>query len=224
MSRDYFIQWNVLPAVRIYTPVADGFSGLEPRQSSAWTRYLEEHPDAWNGPLFRLVEADESGLTIAPGWYRDYVEACDSDDASNAVFVAVCGVLSVDDGYVLGRRAAGTKDPGTWEFAPAGGLQNLPLGKQLTIEIKEELSLDPQAFRILDPVGIYISPDRHIADIIIPVEVEVGASEVLEAFSPDEYDEVKVVGAQEIAKFVRELESPDGLMACVVQLVEDGAL
>ena len=224
MSGDFFIQWNVPPAVRMYTPVADRSSESESSQSAAWARYLQQYPDAWNGPLLRLVEADESGLTVAPGWYCDYVEARDPESTSDSIFVAVSGVLSVDKAYVLGRRAAGTSDPGTWEFAPAGGLQELPLGKQLTVEIEEELGLDARFFHVLSPVGMFVNQIGNIADVIIPVEVEVSGLEVLEAFVPGEYDEIEVMSAPEIIKHVREMDSPSGLLACVIQLIENGAL
>ena len=202
-----------------------GESGSEDSYSdaqltSAWERHLQEFPDSWNGPLMRFVRANSQELVLAEADYRQYVAAREFNDPSGDVFVAVTGLLMVGDAIVLGLRSEGLRDAGTWEFAPAGSLETLPIEEQLDREIREELNLSPEIVNIGPPIGIHINRERHVADVITPVRVSVTAQEIQECFIAGEYQELMFLTQRELKNLDVRSTSDDGLFRCVLGLMD----
>ena len=203
----------------------DGQYCLGPREpSTPWEEFLRSHPDAWNGPLMQLIEADETKLVACASNYQAFVEARARSSSSSKVFLAVTGVLFNAAGFIIGRRSVKVNRPGAWEFAPAGGLETFPIEDQLCSEILEELNIGRTELRVGTAVGLYVDCNEHIADVVIPVRVLTSLSDVLMNFQPGEYEKLEVASISSLRELAHEENAVDDLFRCIVGWIDLGII
>ena len=213
------IRWESPPTVEIYTNLETDSTITAARPSPAWEKHQREHPGAWNGPLFRLIEVDQQSLKLAEDRYSNYVEVCSVGESSQDVFVAVTGLVLVESGFVIGLRSTSVTESGTWEFAPAGSLQQVPIVEQMRLEVTEELGLAESMFHVLDPIGMFVDYEKHIADLILPVSVTVGVDTILDRFVPGEYVQIEVISPSVLEKRMDRKNSSSRLTKFIVDMI-----
>jgi len=221
---DSFIIWRTPPEFHIHVRERCNEAEREGKSLQPWTQYLKDHPDAWNGPLLQLVEADENQLVARAGDYRTYIESRQSPLTRENAFLAVTGVLFNGSGFLVGLRSKKVRRPGTWEFAPAGGLESFPIEQQLNREIVEELNIDPSDLKVGQPVGMYLDREEGIADVVVPVRVLASWSDIQGGFEPGEYERLEVMSPSSLARISHDDGAVDDLFRCIVGLIHDGII
>lgn len=158
----------------------------------------------WNGSLLRVIGFSNSNLTLVPSSYSHLAAARSGDGMGNPLFLAVTGVTRVQGGFVLGKRAMHVSNGGKWEFAPSGGVQSLPIEEQMIAEAVEELGVTANSLSIGLPVALYADASEFTADVVIPLQVDLSATQLLSVFTPGEYDSIQIMGSEQLSKLLRE--------------------
>ena len=156
----------------------------------------------WNGPLLRVIHFSETEVKVVRSSYEKLVQARLGEDATGPLFLAVSGVARVGNGFVLGKRAREVSAGGVWEFAPAGGVQDLPVEEQLLNETVEELFVRPRDVEIGQLVAMYVDSEAFTADLIIPMSLNMSEKELYANFIPTEYEEIAVVNGNQLTEFL----------------------
>lgn len=199
-------------------------SGRGPESSLAWERHQTEHPDAWNGPLLQLVEADEKQIVAMESDYRTYIESRSAALKPDRYFLAVTGVLSIESRFIVGFRNRKGSRPAVWEFAPAGSLEGFPIEEQLCREILEELNIERTLLKVGEPVGMYLDRTEGVADVVVPVRIRSSWSEVMGNFEPGEYEEIDALSLRSLLELAQDKLAVDDLFRCTVEWIQRGVI
>lgn len=179
-----------------------------------WQRRCSEDPGLHDGDIFSVASATPERVT---GWFVPYRRfVAQRTDASivadlGVAPLAVTGRTVTSDRFLIvarrGQRV--TQDPGTWELAPAGGVDRsarrpngrVDLGVALRGELGDELGLVDDDVVVVTPVALVIDPGERVHDVVLDVRLRIDAATVVGRFAErrtDEYDEVRLVPVVEL--------------------------
>ena len=129
--------------------------------------------------------------------------------------LAFSGILECLDGFIIGRRNQyQTQDAGKWELVPSGGIEKVfddkhlhtSLRKQVEIEIKEELGINPSKISDLEIIcGIYDGSSR-VVDIGVRIIIDKTFNEIFKCFNSltyKEYDVISYVHKKNLKKILK---------------------
>lgn len=154
--------------------------------------------------------------------------------------LAVSGLLTCNDGLVIGRRSKILMQyPGCWELVPSGGIDTqdvlstqvlsdlqeinahapLDLKAQILRELEEELGIEQDSLTDIKPFCRIHDLQSHVIDIGIALHASLSSRQIMERHSKiqeKEYDELLIVPFRDLGKWT----SPDTpLIEASVQLL-----
>ena len=179
----------------------------------------------WNGSLLRVTHFSEVSLTVVPSSYGHLAAARRGGGPSDPLFLAVTGVTRIGEALVLGKRANDVTDGGTWEFAPSGGVQRLPIEHQMLTEATEELGVSVDSLSIGSPVALFVDSIAFTADLIIPLRVNLSVAQFISTFVPGEYERVEVLHADQVGTFLSHNSADlSAVTPFIAGLIDEGKL
>lgn len=186
-----------------------------------WTRAVAR-TNLFNGRVFC---ADTITPTLILGHWTEYRRVI-AQMAEPALFatlqvrsLAVCGLLDSPDGAVIGRREpASAYQPGLWQFAPAGSVDQgaaKPGGVSwrhaLLTELQEELGIPPDAVAVMDPVCLVQHP-TGVLDMGVRLQTRLTAAEIIDLHHTrgnGEYDRLLVCPT---ARLIADVQAKGGTL------------
>ncbi len=196
---------------------------LQSKVDEIWQRAVfDQDLNLFDGSLLSVLSVTPDRVDVHQAQYRYFY--AQSQEAAlfqslNVRPLACSGILVCRDGLVLARR--GPKvflDSNKWELAPSGTLDSESVGQDgvvnesnfLLREMKEELGIEISIAGIEGIVGLYEDLSLHNFDIVIRINVDLGAAEIHTLFEDtdnDEYDLVEVVSIDRLTAFVEQNET-----------------
>jgi hypothetical protein len=208
--------------VRVVRPMSDLPPALDAEVDVLWHAACARVAVGGAGALFngRVFSAD----TIAPDTitghlteFRRIVAQMDRPELFDALGVrplAVCGVLRCADGVVFGRRHAGAiYQADMWQLPPAGSVDAhavggggvVELGRQLLVELREELGIAPGEVDTPRPLCAVEHPGSHVCDLGMAVNCRLDAAAIRVAHverGNGEYPTLRIVALEDLPRFV----------------------
>jgi 8-oxo-dGTP pyrophosphatase MutT (NUDIX family) len=199
------------PDVRLEAAAA---ASLEPEVAAAvdriWTHEMAARgAGLFDGPIFSLAGQAPDRLVLQPATYRRLIASRRDPALARRIGLrplGVTGLLLCPDGVVLGRRGAKVHvEPGRWEPAPAGALDELDWGAVVRRELREELGLEPEAVSPPSAVALVEDHESGVCDILCRLRTDLAAADIRAAWrriGTDEYDELAVVAPGALPGFL----------------------
>lgn len=186
------------------------------RIGALWRAECARRPDLTEGVHLTLDRREGTAITAHFVPYRWWIAQL-REPALAAVLrirpLAVSGLLRIGDGVVFGERSPNaTQDPGAWELTPSGGIdegarrsdQLISPEAQLLTELCEELDVPAEAVRAVTPLAFVEDRATAVCDLAFEVQLTIDEAELRQRFAgrrSDEYGQLRVVPAQDIAAF-----------------------
>ena len=132
--------------------------------------------------------------------------------------LAVSGLLRCAEGIVFGKRhGAMTQDAGRWELVPSGGISPRCMTAdriidpecQLLTELHEEIGLEVDAVESISTFCLIEDDQSHVLDIGMEILTSLDGDAIQRVFrdcGADEYTEIKIVTADQMASFLSRME------------------
>ncbi len=174
-----------------------------------WTKARASRPNALSdGSIFNVSELEWPAVH---GHFIDYKfffaaqQYPHQFSELNIRPLAVTGITDCDGGLIFGRRAAWvTQDPGSWEFAPSGGLEPasrradgvVDFCRQLKEELSEETGLSPDLVGEVEPWCVVEDNSANVLDIVTRMYLDADMRSVEKSLSDaqnNEYQEFRIM-------------------------------
>ncbi|MEX2451987.1 MAG: hypothetical protein WD407_14110 [Rhodospirillales bacterium] len=189
------------------------------RIEAIWRQEKAARGDAlYNGRVFNLTSITPGEIT---GFYVDYAAVLaqhrdpDLFNDLNLRPLAVCGIVSLKQGLIFGLRNDNlTADPGMWELAASGGVDDSVRGEngavdfqeQFLGELCEELNLPSDAVSAISAVALLEDLKTHVCDLVLDARLSIGAETLFPLFNEcgrDEYTAIDVIPESGVKGFVQ---------------------
>jgi 8-oxo-dGTP pyrophosphatase MutT (NUDIX family) len=201
LSRDF----RIVEAAPVPSRAAD-----EAAIDAVWQNEKARRGDGlFNGRLFSLVESTPARIVVAAAEYKQFIAQLAQPKRSYGTRIRPIGVTGLSfcrDGLILGRRAAHvTTNPGAWEPAPAGTLDQADAQAVLLTELREEIGIEHGRVTRIEPLALIEDPTSLVTDLVFELRIDAGCDEVLAAHRRTvtaEYDEIAVVAPAALAAFL----------------------
>lgn len=212
-------------AVRVVRSMPDLPVALDYEVERLWQAACERVAAGGAGRLFngRVFSIDSFAPDMVTGHLTEYRRIV-AQMEQPALFaelgvrpLAVCGVLRLADGVVVGRRHRGAVyQGGMWQLPPAGSVDARAVGadgavdlrRQLLSELREEVGLAADMVEKPQPLCIVEHPDSHVSDFGLGLIAMLDGKAVLAAHQAGgngEYEQIRVIARAELPAFLAEL-------------------
>jgi hypothetical protein len=172
-----------------------------------WNQLLIESPSLTNDRILIAQKVDSPIFHVSKAPYQLFAAARRDPGLANRLKlrpIAVSGILTCEDGIVMGKRANRvTQYPGFWEMVPSGGVTLQPNGvidlkHQIQEELREEIGIADA--NVGAPLGWIDDNESGVIDFILPISTNLRMSEILKLSRTNEYSGLKAV--QNITTFL----------------------
>jgi len=174
-----------------------------------------------NGRIFSVSHRDGATFKVWQSQYKWWIAQRRDPTLFQTLALrplAVSGVMRLAEGLVFARRAAGnTQDPGMWELAPSGGVDQscrrhdgtIAAAEQILVEAEEELAIPRDAFVVPpEPIAVMEDGEDHVVDIVFELRPGFSAMQLegrFAAMTNREYTDLRIASAKNFsAMIVRE--------------------
>lgn len=202
------VRWPLRASVNLPTPKPE--AAVEAHVDRIWQTEKARRGEAlFNGHIFSVstrLGGEISGFIAEYRWFVAQRRDPTLREYLNIRPLSVSGLLTCDEGVLIGRRGALVEqNADEWELVPSGTIDPTAIGAQgnvdftaaLETEMREEIGLDRSALSsALNAVLIVEDPANGVMDVVLHGSLAISAADVLSrhaGLTNREYREMAVV-------------------------------
>lgn len=166
----------------------------------------------FNEKILSMIKFDGKTMTSEYVDYKYAIAQLINPDLSKKIKIQPVGITAItvaNNHFLIGKRSCRVAVyPGKYEFAPAGTISphvlkgaEVDLKRQLLIELREEVGIDPTQVIEAIPTLLIKDPKLGYVEVCYRIEVEPSAMS-LTSFSKEEYEEMMWLGLKDLKTFI----------------------
>lgn len=182
-----------------------------------WNRaILKQDADLFNGAIFCVHKVEHDRIGVFRAEYKQYYAQITDPLLVHDIHLhplACSGVLTCEDGIILGRRSPNVAlEPNVWELAPAGTFDEkcvkgdtLDATTLLLNEAEEELGMPKHVLQVGQLLAVFRDEATKAIDLVVRAHAPISDTDIYRYFrnSPrTEYSRVEVVKPSNIGSFL----------------------
>lgn len=190
-----------------HIPINDDSTEFHSNVNKLWSRSINNSSkNLFDGPIYSVRAITPHKLHVEKTSYKFfYAQLCGiSSNFDRIRPLAVTGVFTIDDGYLLGLRNSSktTQSGGKWELVPSGSVEHTvsaeisfdEVFRQINIEAQEELGISESDIHVEFANFALDNEDTGVIDLVFFLNTDKSMEWISKKFSSSrnsEYTELK---------------------------------